>query len=281
MAERMVISIDAPDTGEAMLSVQDAFEQIIDLFELAAYTDDGTKEDDVIWKLVTVSMQSPLRVVAEAVGKVEDIDISTKARRQRDSLANNLDALRQGSYPVAWAHGRAKESARRVARRSRRAVGLTRIASDPIAPPQIEVLSSQFEAVLVQEAEATAARARKPEHGAIEGIIREVGTLYGKPAIRVEERLSGREIWCVIPNDDALGLISDHAAFSDVWKSKRVKIPGILEFDTNGDLVKVIATDISRVASTYVSEDAIADRDFTARLSVKEYVDRLHEGTIG
>lgn len=120
----------------------------------------------------------------------------------------------------------------------------------------------------------------KNQYGAVEGILLEVRSCYNRPAIKLKERKTGTEIWCVFP-DEIESEISNKANFSDVWHGQRVVLRGLIEYDSTGEISRITASEVRRVEPDAVNLKDIKDKEFTGRLSVLDYLEKFREGDIG
>jgi hypothetical protein len=278
MAERLVISVEgAPDRPDRM-TVQDVFTHVIDLFQLVAESDPEAFAQ-IRWRLVSASMNSPFTVVAEAEAIKADIDPAPIANRQKRAFRRDYSELRQGHIPVAWSSSRARETVKQVVARNRNGIGITRIEDDESAA----LVLTHHEAEQVWASvvgETTAPRKTKDQIGSVEGRLVEVSTLYGKPAIKIKERKSDLDLWCTVP-EAFQHEIAEHTSLEDVWRGSRVIVRGRITYATDGSIWKIQATSVRRVEAKNVSEEQIADRNFTGGLSVTEYLERLRDGSLG
>jgi len=283
MAVRMVVRVDAPRAHPDRLTVRDAFEHVLDLFDLALYGE-SDPEHKVEWRLVTASMQSPLTVVAEAVSVVPGIDIEAIAVKQSAEFVRNYDQLKRGHVPKTWSSGIARTKARNVAVRNRKGIGRTSIQlARPDAPTeQIDVTEEDAQVAVHALAEAAVdAQVRgKEQIGSLEGKLTHVGTYYGQPAIALLERKSHNEIWCTVP-DEFRDQIATEANFLDIWSGRRVRVRGRIVYDRSGGISRVYASEIHRIESTPVKVEAIQDAKFTDGMTVAEYLEKLRDGDLG
>ena len=118
--------------------------------------------------------------------------------------------------------------------------------------------------------------APRTQYGSIEGVLVRVGRNYNVPAILVQERLSGEEIWCHI-EDDRQHLISQEANFEDVWANRRVRITGTLNYKA-GSLWRVYVHDVSPIAARDISHAGISDPGFTGGIPLVAYIEKLRGG---
>lgn len=278
MTERLVISVDAPVGTPDELSVQDAFAQIIELFDLVSNSTAAAHDQSVVWRLVSVTKNSPLTVTAEAYSRQPGVNVDLIARTQKTAFASNMRELKSGRIPRAWSAGKSKTYANNFVRRSRKEIGITKI--EAVDNQEITVTADDLTQIPEQVYNDIPV-SRKQQVGSIEGALLQVGTYYQKPAILIRERKTKAEIWCLVPDETARVLIKEHTDFEDVWSSSRILVRGTISYDTAGNIARVTATDARRVPSANVSEEKLVDHSFTGELGVTEYLDRLSEGTLG
>lgn len=279
MTQKLIVSVDASREHPDM-TVQDVFAHVLELFQLVNESDPEI-QGKVRWRLVKATMNSPFTVVAEAVAAVPGVRIEHAAKQQKRAFRRNISELRAGRMPSAWSTPKARETVSRVLARNRDGLGTTKID---------EGLKSERPVVITQDDAAIAAivaaanqapqQRTKQQVGSIEGSLVEVGTHYQQPAILVIERKTKQEVWCVVPQAFQ-HQISEHTSVEDVWKGSRVIVRGTIHFNLDGKFARVVATDVRRVDPQHVSDDAIADKNFTGGLSVVEYLNRLREGALG
>ena len=283
MAERIVVSVDAPADRPDLLKVQDAFTHILELFDLATHSESDA-ENVVVWRLVSVSMQSPLTVVSEAVSARPGVDIDQIARAQKAEFGRNYSELRQGRVPKIWSMGIARKTARSIFQRNCDGIGQTNINIDPDnkASPEIVVTPVDAEVVVQALDDATndIAPKIKEQVGSVEGFMVQVGTHYNRPAILIRERKTGMEVWCVVP-DEFRSQIAGEANFDDVWNGRRVLVHGRISYEKSGQIARIFATHIHRVDAHPVAVESITDPSFTNGLSVSEYLEKLRDGDLG
>lgn len=285
MTERLVISVD-PGPVEQSQKVQDVFGHVLDLFELLAHS--GRADGSVVgWKLVRVSMNSPLTIEAEAIAlqpPPPGVDIEALARTQRTSFARNVAELKHGRVPDAWRSTRELQRVRRAFGQARRATTLVELPSiqQGVASERVEVVPADLPVVeqALKEAVSEALPRPKTQRGSIEGHLLDVANHYQKPAIKVLDRRSRTEVWCTV-SEAHRQEIAAGANFEDVWEGRRVRVDGTLLYDDRGEVSKVIADAVRVVDVREVPVDAIRDPNATQGMSTTEYLERFREGTLG
>jgi hypothetical protein len=268
----MTLTIIPPDGGKGELTVQDAMQQVLDAFKLLAGS------GDVVWRLVSASTNSPLTVVAEA-------DESVDAVVQMEAFSRCLAELRAGRFPEAWKRPELMDSAMSLLRRSSHDVARTEflIGNDvPISLTREDAIPflgiAESPGYLVRD--SLAAGNTKKQRGSIEGLLGEVTTYYGKPAIRVQERKTQREVICVIPEPLAKSF-ETHASIRDVWMKRRVTVKGDIYYRPSGVIAKIEVIDVLPARDMAQPLKPLHDNNFTDGLSAVEYLEKFRAGEIG
>lgn len=241
-----------------------------------------------MWRLVSVSMNSPLTVVAEAVSARPGVNIDSAARAQKRNFVRNWNTLRGGRLPPAWSAPRTHRIAKSFVQRNQRQVGTTQVVleekkSTTEHNDEIQITRADADASIVSvESATTLGPSIKPKEqvGSIEGVFLQVATHYHKPAILILERKTGDQIWCTI-SEEHQREIADLANFDDVWNGRRIVVSGRIGYDELGRISKVAANHIRLIEPSNVELKNIRDKDFTGGLSSSDYLDRLREGLIG
>jgi hypothetical protein len=265
------------------VTVQDVFKHVLDLFELVAKSE-SDPDNAVIWRLAGVSMNSPLTVTAEAVSAKPGADIVMIACAQKAEFASNLNSLRRGVIPRIWCGELTIKVAKDFLNRNANWIGITKIAfegAEFLSPIEITHADADFAVKVLEAADAgLLAKPAKTQIGSIDGNIVDVRTYYKKPAIVVRERKTGAEIWCVI-NDDFRREIADTTTFEDVWKNQRVSVSGIIEYDKERRISRILVSHIKRIEAKTMPTSSIMNPDFTEGLSAADYLEKLREGALG
>ena len=282
MSQKLVVSVDASKDHPDLMTVQDVFSHVLDLFQLVGQSDPGS-EGAVQWRLLSVNMNSPLTVTAEAVPVYPGTVIEEAAKRQKAAFSRNYRELKSGRMPSAWVATKiARDTATRVLTRNRTGIGRTTVdASIESSDRPITVTQEDAErAAIAVAANAPLLKRTKEQIGSVEGRLVQIHQHYGHPAIQIIERKTREEIWCIVP-DEFQHEISESTKVEDVWKGRRVVVRGRISYGTDGKISRVEATHVRTVDPVDVPESAIADKDFTGGLPVSEYLERFRDGKLG
>jgi len=279
--ERITVTIDSPGAG-APLAADDALRQFLDLFELLTAAG-GTEASPVLWKLVDISKRNPVTMIAEAVSKVPGLPIetiATRARREKERLAEAITDLTSRQRVPRWMDRSARLRAQSLFKRNSEGIGRTSIRLfDGQDRPEATIvdLNARAAVTTLQRFEESLAESKerlRTEIGSIEGYIVSLETYYGHPAVRVKERLSSEEIVCVLPDEMAESTGIEHN-WNEVWKSRRVLIAGEIKYGRDGLIERLKAFRIKGVDAPVLREEGIADPSFTSGLSPYAYLSAI------
>jgi len=277
MPQKITISVIPSDSHPDVLAVKDAMEQILDFFQLIQ------NNGDLVWRLVSVQMNSPLSATAEAISFVPDFDYNAVAKEEVSDFRSNYSSLIGGSLPEQWSHGKNQNTLKRILKRNLNGIG--KIILDfhegsqvisivpSIAEAAIQVIERSCIDIVPIVAEEPVDRTHK-ELGTIDGLFLGVGTYYRNPAIFVKNRLTNADVTCVVPQELHDNL-SAHTKISDVWRQRRIFVRGVISFDKDNHIYRVDATDIEMPDSENVPLDSILDDDFTHGLSSADYLNLM------
>ena len=283
--ERVTVTIRSSFGEDAPLTVQDATRQLLDFFELLSAA--GGEGGDVIsWRLVSVSLESPLTATAEAFSTAPDVPPEPIARIEKAQLASTLRGIMEGHTPD-WMGSATLARARRFFERNLNGIGRTDVKFDDETP--LVIIAERGARVAVSVLAKTEQPRELPAHGedlsrseigSVEGDIIELTTYYGQPAIRLRERLHGWDIPCVLSTTLAERIGHDHD-WLEVWGGRRVQVSGEIIFGLDGRIRRVNAMNIQSVHSRPVSFSDIADPNFTGGLPIREYLRHLWDDEVG
>jgi hypothetical protein len=282
VTQKLVVSVDGVSGDPDRMTVQEAFSHVLDLFQLVAQSDPGA-EGVVQWRLLSVTMNSPLTVVAEAIPAYPGAVIEEAAKRQKASFSRNYRELTSGRMPAMWSTTKgARETATRVLTRNRTGIGKTVVnaAVEPDEAPITLTKEDADRAVVEVAINAPQPQRTKEQVGSIEGRLLLIHHYRGQPAIQIEERRTKETVWAIVP-EEFQHQISESTSVEDVWKGRRVVVRGRIIYGTDGLIARVVATNIRLVETKQVDEHELVDKAYTGGLPVADYLDRLREGNLG
>ncbi|MGD0168511.1 MAG: hypothetical protein ABSE54_02185 [Smithella sp.] len=282
MAEKIQIVIEPPESHPDFLTIKDAMEQVLDYFQLTVIGEPDT--ENIAWKLVSISMKSPLTVTAEAYSFDQTINIDEVAKKQKDRLTNGIKSVLKGITPKEWTSEEAGKIINRVLKRNNNGIGKTSIIVDfekdslPIEiTPQLAI-SAVCEIDKSPSHFFTEDLSRK-ELGSVDGYLIAVGYDYGKPAIEIQDRLTEERIWCRVP-DETINSIAKEMQLDDIWKHRRVIVRGLIQYEKAGRIKRIFDTQVEPMVSKEIPLDKIHDSMFTQGMSPSEYLKKLREGNL-
>jgi hypothetical protein len=282
--ERVTLTIRSSAGEDAPLTVDDATRQILDFFDLLSASG-GPEGALVSWRLVSISMKSPLSLTAEPFSDVPGIPVQVVARREKMALAESIREMTTMGHVPEWMDRPARQRARAFFGRHARSIGRTDVLLEDDSPPIIIVPRNAeiAESALAKEPareESTTSDLARVEMGSIEGQVLETTTYYGHPAVRIRERITGAEVLCVLSAELA-ERVGVERNWRDVWQGRRVLLSGEITYRADGTIVRVQARDMVSVDAGQLNYADIADPNFTGGLSPSEYIKALWEEEIG
>lgn len=270
MPERLTVKIIPPEGGMDALTVEDAMQQVLDAFKLL-----GGGETTVVWRLISATTNSPFTVVAEA-------DDAEAAVQQKDVFEQSLRELTSGRFPEAWKRPELQLAAASLLRRSSGEIARTEFTLGDMREPVVisREVAAPFAAEQPAALPSTPPPASKRQVGSIDGTLVGVTTYWGRPAIRVQERKTGREITCVIPEALAASF-SQEASMQDVWLHRRLNVRGVILYQASGATLRVEAASVQAVGPVPKDLPPLRDPTFTGGLTAAEYLERFRAGELG
>jgi len=282
MTRKVTFTVKPSAAHHDVLSIQDAFQQAIDFFDLLT----NEAEGNVIWRLEMASTNTPFTCQGEPVDTRTWAAAHTLVEERVQAVEQNFVRLAEGkalddSFP--------KEKVavvRRMLERNRNGIGLSVARfSEEAEPVQIsqDTANRCFGEVLAPVESLHSylfPRTSRREVGSVEGRLVDIGTDYDEPALQLEEKNTGRRFWCRVSAATRDETGADMAA-GDVWQHKRVRVRGTLNYDEQGKVIRVVGGAVVFIQPPEVDLDKIEDSEFTEGYPVNEYLDRLRENEFG
>ena len=252
-------------------------QQVFDFFDLVA---DGTN-DNVVWNLTFASTNSPFVAEAEPVDLRTNAGAFSTVEKHVRTIQRGFARITAGD-PVDQDFPKDKLTiVERILERNINGIGRTTLGfgnddtieiESAIVPRSLQTIRGETDA-LYEYLFNTFARI---EVGSIDGRIIHLGTHYDKPAIQVTEHNSNRDVWCQI-DENTLREIEGRITAGDVWKHRRVRIRGKLNYDASGKVTRAFDSQVSYVLEKDVSIEDLHDPDFTGEMTPYEYLEGLRE----
>ena len=233
----IVVDLDAATAPPASDSVR----------QLLALIDGLTTEDgELDWRLMSLSLNSPLRAELRAFTRngedVSDARVVDAAHRGFEVLGAVNDNVGEARAALVALGGADRSRLKSILQPLKGRTGSVSVS----IPGRFDfsVTSSRAETTL----EAIGRLERRapppaPEMGSVEGRIREVTTYYGRPAIKLARDLTDETVTCVFDAEAIENLGPEHT-LAEVWAGRRVEVSGKLHFGLEGRLMRAEATDM-------------------------------------
>lgn len=283
--DRLVITIRPTASDEALLSVADAMQQVLDFIKLSGDAQQalGNPHESFEWKLEKASTNSPFTIVAVAEAADPAVDISGAVKRIKHEVSRGIQSLLRSDIPPAWMTPETFETARSLFARNLNGIGETDIDFEDgdvisIDRGQARAGIDAIEArnVMVFEQVATP----RTSFGEIEGVMVAAGRYKKRPALQIRNEMYGF-VWCILPDNITEQFGGEHS-MGDVWEGKTLGVYGRLNYATIGKLTTIDVQEIREIESApRINLEAVLDPDFTAGMDPLEYLEKLHEGRLG
>lgn len=272
-----------------LLPARDALTQILDFVDLLARSmSNDDQADAVVWLLKNITSNSPITAEISGAGADPAVPVVEEVTRSMIAVEDGIDAAIEGRPIPHWMLNGAYGAAHRFFERNTKTIGRTDITFDlPGAKSTVVIASARARVALINLERAALEEEKKVRdwthraHGSIEGVVIDTTTYYGKPAIRLRERLSRRDIICIFDNENAQR-IGDKYNWQSTWDHGRVRVEGVLHYDKTGNIVRISDADVIDVEHPGPIDIAeFSDGTFTNGLTPAEYLDRWRSGGRG
>lgn len=278
----MTFTVEPSEGHHDVLTIQDAFQQAIDFFDLLS----DESDPHVVWKLEMASTNSPFTCQGEPVDTRTWAGAYDAVQPTLDVVDRNFQRIASGlDFDEAFPRSKL-EIARRILKRNTNGIGKSTaqfFEKGPSRSIRQDDAVRYFDEVMAPVESLHSylfSRTSRQERGSLTGRIVEIGTDYDSPAIRLEESNSERLVWCRIGKASAAEL-ADQIRAGDAWEHKRVRVRGVLNYDNSGKPIRILDGSVSFLIENDVAIEDLEDESFTEGYSVSEYLDRLQENEFG
>ena len=286
MSERVKIIVQSSLGGDGPLTVRDALQQVLDFFELMEVAQGTDKESRAVtWRLAEISFASPLQATGEAISSDPAVAIDLVAKRAKTRVFDSFNQIIKKKTVPDWVDDHAERLIKSLLQRNTNGVGRTDFQIDPKAP-LVTIVEKSARAGLVTLEQADLARIAaqadltRTEYGSVEGDVIKTETYFRRPAIVIRERVTGKDVSCIL-SDDLAKTVGPLHNWSEVWSSQRVLVSGEIFYDKYGDISRVSVEEIIPIKPPNLTFSEISDSKFTSGLDIPDYLDKLREGEIG
>lgn len=269
MSEKLSILIDSSVLHEDALEVNDALNQLQDMFALLG------GENDVSWKIVEASKQSPLTIGVESFSVKHTPPVAAAyAKASKEKFETNIISLLEGRMPFEWSRGVKYQTATGLLGRTQNGIGKFEIDfCDEFPPIKITpvVAGRAYKKIMSRQSDL-----RRNELGTIDGHIVDISEHYGNPAMQIFDRLRRVNVWCVVPREH-VDILAESNDWKDVWDKQRVKVRGQINYNRDGTISRVTLREFTKVISREIPLERIRDTKFTGGLPPDKYLESLEE----
>lgn len=281
MKERVKITITPSVSDSNLLTVEDAMQQVLDYFDLLRSADKSLDDKEtIVWRLKSVTTNSPFTVVAEPYGHDPAISVERHAAIVLRRFKDGINAVIDDSDNIPnWIE--ADKHFQNTLKRNLNGIGRTDIDFGEGIEPIIisHKIADQARKNLEKRKLSKEQDLTHSCHGSTEGSITSVSRYYGKPCFYLHPRQGDKDIRCIVSEQVAEEIGTAHS-LSEVWGNSRVIVEGLISYNTNGVPENIQVKSISGIQEKDISLNDIYDLDFTGNLTTKEYQEKLREGTL-
>ena len=271
MDGRVTIKVEPNCGKDGPLAVIDALHQFLDAFEiLSASAAQEPEGEHIKWRLVEMSKSSPALATAEAYSEDPSILIESAVRRTKIRLSDDLRGLSEGNV-ASWIEGNSR-SVRALLKRNLSGVSRTVFDLGREAPEVVvveEIARSALRSIRQRKEES-----KHSEFGSIDAHVAKAGTWRGQPALYVCDRLSNKNIPCVLSEKAAKEVGPIHS-WTDAWSGRRVRVKGKIFYKASGAISRINASDVVDVSPEPVDFEKLRKVDLLQGATPKVHIDKL------
>ncbi len=280
MTERVTFTVEPSMSQGEHLAAEDALRHLLDL--VTVLNSARQPESDIEWQIIELSTNSPIRATLEGISASGDPMADTLARRQLE-LARDAYAA-PSPDDLEWLAVEGRQSMARIMERHCRAVGKTTIVANDSDRPVVIVERTAIAYAAANELTDALDPAEydysRTVLGTIEGLILRAETNRGRAQLVLRERISARDVKCILPPELAQEIGADHSLL-DVWGHTRVRVSGRIQRDRHGSALRIEVRHIETVSPPTVSLADIQDPDFAGSLTVAQYLEKIRGERLG
>jgi hypothetical protein len=281
--ERVTVTITSSAGEDTPLTVQDAMQQILDFFDLLSAAG-GEDRSTISWRLVSISMSSPIRATAEAFSEVPGVPAEATARREKEALLHAFGEFEQQRVPD-WMGKVTLTRAKALLTRNMDAIARTDVDFEigdnvvSIVPRLARVAVATIEDAERKEIEAQDDFSRT-EIGSFEAYVIGLTTHYNRPAVEVRERQGDSSIKCPLTSSLAEKVGNEHR-WAEVWTNQRVLVSGRVTYRKDGRVAGCDVFEIYTLNPPPIALADIVDPNFTGGRDATTYLRSLWSADVG
>jgi hypothetical protein len=280
--ETVTIVVHPSGADADTLTVEDAMQQVLDIFKLLSKAEvERVGHDNVVWRLQSASANSPFTVSAVAVATDPVTIVDQEAHQAKVALGEGWMGLISARAKAAWIDAPAQEILSRILARSLNGIGRTDIRFDDDEIPPIVIdhqaasRADTYLKLIAAEEAAEHEDLTRTEYGGLEGNITDITTYYRKPAFVIRERISGRELKCVLITPAAQAALGGHE-WREAWSNRRVFVSGKIYYNESGQVLRIDAEELTEIETTNPElKDIQKGAPAADQPSPRQFIDRL------
>jgi hypothetical protein len=266
-------------------TVQDFLGQLRDFFEILKGVEQAVAPDAknaIDWRIVNASMNSPIRIEAEAFAREFGANIDHRVNVVVKSVAEGMRQVALGDHRPTFFTDAVLTNAESFFKR------VTNGLSDTVIEYGDGELPFELDPAFARIAERKVGDLLNPspkayrEFGSVEGFFKGVETDgFNRTLLWIKHRISGADVKCVIPSDPLRAKIASEQ-IREIWNKRRLLVTGAVYFKAIGkiDYIEAIDFRLLRQKHELPTLDEILDVTFTNGLQSEDYLRKLRNGEI-
>ena len=280
VARRITVTVESSLGEDGPLTVEDGLGQILDFFDLMTVAGDHFAQG-VGWSLVSVTKNSPLMATAEAFSTHPGVAIDEAAKHIKYFVSDALNNIAAGKSAPEWMNSTAREKARALFKRNLNGVGKTNIRFGDDEPPSVIVERTARVGLHSLDRSKLELAVAEPDMshsalGSTEGVLEGLTTYHGRPAVRMREPLTGRQIPCVL-SDELTKDVGRQRVWQEVWTGRRVRAVGRIFYKRDGSVARLLADDLLSIEPSLMRDKDLLPA-LTPGVTPQQYLDQLWDG---
>lgn len=244
MTEPIIIEVNLDPVGKPPAA--DSLRQLLSLVD-ALPNGGGTLD----WRLVSVSLNSPLRAAVRAFDPA-GVEVGSDEVDRAVSAAFDVLNVTNDNDPVGASQALSPTDQKKLRSLLVNLKGTNGNFTIKLPNSDAQIYRAQ-QAERVLSVLSSPPKLRGEEYGSVEGEIVGVTRYFGKPALKIKHGLTGEVITCVFSPEIAQEIGVEHT-LDEVWGARRVSVGGLIRFGSDRRPATIEADRLRSLSDNRVSD---------------------------